>query len=340
MTDAANRDFWLSSGHVLLDRREDGGLVATDAFLKAYLARPELMPPEEACPAERALHARLMDDPFAAVSPVTLAQLADADARDNWRAFLSFRDRLLAAPTLQAAYVRMIRDGVGGIPPLFLNQLVHVLMRAALDGCEDAEVLRAGEIFFRPQKVTVHEGHLLLADAETIAMHEENRQASPLLAMLGGPAVTELDVLQPGETGYQERSDAFDMVLDLGGEAGGRAAIARCIEAFLRETLGLDAAAEPVPRIEDRDWRWFIGLDAEATAIGNALWRGEAVEEDALSRVLSLFRLTLDPAVPVRPEVRGHPVYLIMAMDRSNLLRFKPQNLIAGLPLAADQPVH
>src|SRR5690606_2457900 len=101
MTDAANRDFWLSSGHVLLDRREDGGLVATDAFLKAYLARPELMPPEEACPAERALHARLMDDPFAAVSPVTLAQLADADARDNWRAFLSFRDRLLAAPTLQ-----------------------------------------------------------------------------------------------------------------------------------------------------------------------------------------------------------------------------------------------
>jgi len=338
MTDTDVRDFWLSSGHVLLDRSEDGGLVVTDAFLKAYLARPELVPPAEACAAERALHAKLLDDPFADVPPGAVAALADADAQDNWRAFLSFRDRLLAAPTLQGAYVRMIGEGVSGVPPLFLNQLVHVLMRAALDGCEDAMVLRAGEIFFRPQKVTVHEGRLLLADAETIEMHEESRQASPLLAMLGGPAVTELDVLQPGETGYHARSDAFDLVLDLGEE--GRAAVARCIEAFLRGTLGLAAEVEAVPRIEDSDWRWFIGLDAEATAIGNALWRGEDVEEEALSRVLALFSMRLDPAVPVRPEVSGHPVYLIMAMDRSNLLRFKPQNLIASLPLAANQPVH
>ena len=33
-------------------------LLLTDEFLKVYLARPELMPPPEACAAERALHAR------------------------------------------------------------------------------------------------------------------------------------------------------------------------------------------------------------------------------------------------------------------------------------------
>ena len=34
------KDFWLSCGHHLLDRGEGGGLVVTDEFLKAYLARP------------------------------------------------------------------------------------------------------------------------------------------------------------------------------------------------------------------------------------------------------------------------------------------------------------
>ena len=59
--------FWASSGHLLLDRAPGGGLTVTDDFLRAYLARPELKPPEEACAAELALHARLMAQPQAAV---------------------------------------------------------------------------------------------------------------------------------------------------------------------------------------------------------------------------------------------------------------------------------
>ena len=47
-------DFWLSCGHHLLDREDGGGLVVTDEFLKAYLARPELIPPPEAGVVERA----------------------------------------------------------------------------------------------------------------------------------------------------------------------------------------------------------------------------------------------------------------------------------------------
>ena len=54
------KDFWLSCGHHLLDRDEGGGLVVTDEFLKAYLARPELEPPPDACVVERTLHAALL----------------------------------------------------------------------------------------------------------------------------------------------------------------------------------------------------------------------------------------------------------------------------------------
>ena len=43
------KDFWISSGHHLLDRGSDRGLHITDEFLKLYLARPELLPPPEAC---------------------------------------------------------------------------------------------------------------------------------------------------------------------------------------------------------------------------------------------------------------------------------------------------
>jgi hypothetical protein len=38
----------LSSGHHLLDRDERGWLLATDEFIKVYLARPELAVPPDA----------------------------------------------------------------------------------------------------------------------------------------------------------------------------------------------------------------------------------------------------------------------------------------------------
>ena len=57
------KDFWISCGHHLLDRNASGGLVVTDEFLKAYFARPELMPPEDACAIERRLHRELLAEP-------------------------------------------------------------------------------------------------------------------------------------------------------------------------------------------------------------------------------------------------------------------------------------
>lgn len=330
--------FWASSGHLLLDREPGGGLVVTDDFLKAYLARPEVLPPQEACAAERGLHAKLMAAPQAEVAPAEIAAIADGDARENWRFLLGWRERLLAAPTLEAAYAGIIRAGVSGVPPLFLDQLVHVILRAALDAEDDPFVVRAAECLFRPQRVTFHENTILLADAEMIEGHEADRHASPLLAMLGGPAVTSLDILKSANAGqYWQRSDAFDMVLDLGGAPSGRAALGKALAHWLRQIHGFETAIETVENVRDADWRWFVGLDAQATAIGNALWRGEKLDEDAASRLIALYRLELPAEVPVLPAAKGHPIYLIMAMGPDKLLRLKPQNLVAGLPLTAHE---
>ena len=43
------REFWVASGHHLTRRADHGGLIATPELIMAYLARPELMPPDDAC---------------------------------------------------------------------------------------------------------------------------------------------------------------------------------------------------------------------------------------------------------------------------------------------------
>ena len=79
---------------------QSGGLVVTDEFLKAYFARPELMPPDDACAVERRLHRELFADPRRAVAAEEVAAIADADARENWQFVLAFRKLLLREPTL------------------------------------------------------------------------------------------------------------------------------------------------------------------------------------------------------------------------------------------------
>jgi hypothetical protein len=321
-------EFWVSSGHLLLDRAPDGRLLLTDDFLRAFLARPELMPPPEACAAERALHAGLIATPCQPVTLQTVAALADPDARENWSAFLALRDALLAAPTLEDAYIRLVRQSMA-VPPLFLAQLVHVILRTALHDVPDPFNLRAAELFFRPQRATTYEGRVLLADAEAIEKHEQARHASPLLAMLGGPAVTELEILtEANAETYHSRSDAHDLVLDLG---TGREGLTAAMRIWIGHLLRLDAEIEPIPRIDDPDWRWFVGLDAEATRIGNALWHGESPPES--ENLLALFRLSLPREAAILDRVRDRPIYLLLAAAPDGMLRMKPQNLVTGLPL-------
>jgi hypothetical protein len=331
------REFWVASGHHLLDRDAGGGLVLTDDFLKAFYARPELVPPAEACPAERELHAALLRAPRAAVDPARVAALADPDARHNWTAALAFRDRLLRAPTIEAAYVALVTGGVGRTPPLFVDQLAHVIARNALDGEDDPFTLRAAELFFRPQKLSRHGGTVLLGDAETVELLDDGARGAPLVGMLGGAIATELEVLnEENARSYHARSDGHDLVLDFGLGRAGRTGFARAIERWVAHLVGERVAVEPIPALENEPWTWFVGLDAEATRIGNALWRGEAVDAAELDRIVALFRLDFADGRAVRADVAGRPMILILAVGQDGIVKVKPQNLVAGLPLARE----
>jgi hypothetical protein len=324
-------DFWLSCGHHLLDR--DGGLVVTDEFLKAYLARPELCPPPEACTVERTLHAALLSDPRRHVAVAEVAAIADADARENWSVLLGWRDLLLAHRTLEAAYLRLVRTGVGRTPPLFLNQLAHAILRNALDGCEDAYVLRAAELFFRPQRMTVHDGSLIAADEETVA-GVNAQTTSPLVSMLGLPASANIDVLNDDNAAtYWERSDRFDLALDLTAGRRGLQALGDAVARWVKHLLAVDVVIQPLTEARGVNLSWYVGLDAEGTRIGDALWHGEELDEGARSRIVGLYRLTVaDPGI-VLDKAKGEPIYLLLAMAPDGLMRMKPQNLVTGLPI-------
>ena len=326
-------DFWISSGHHLLDRDQNGGLHVTDEFLKLYLARPELIPPPEACAVERTLHAALLADPRMPVSASDITAIADPDARENWQLLIDFRDHLLRHKTLEGAYADLVRKDFGKIPPLFINQLVHVILRNALDASEDVRVLRAAELFFRTQRVTLHENSLIAADEETIG-GVNTTPVTPLVSMLGIPPGSEIDILNDDNAeSYWERSDQFDMALDLTAGREGLAALATAMQRWIAHVLGVDVTIEALSEMRDVDLAWYVGLDADATAIGDMLWHGEDIDEAALARVVGLFRLTFrDPAIML-DKVKGEPVYLILAMTPDKTIRMKPQNLVTGLPV-------
>jgi hypothetical protein len=333
------RDFWLSCGHHLLDRDQGGGLVATDDFLKVYLARPELAPPPEACAAERALHAAVLAEPRRAIAAAEIAAIADGDARENWSVMLAFRDHLLRHRTIEAAYLALVREGIGTTPALFINQLVHVILRNALDECEDTLMLRAAEMFFRTQRLTSHEGSLIAADEEMIASVGE-MPASPLVAMLGLDPGPNVDILGADNRGiYWDRSDLFDTALDLTAGREGLAALARVMEIWLRHLLSIEVTIEPLTEMRDVNLAWYVGLDAEGTRIGDALWNGDDLDDADRARVVGLFRMTFaDPSVTIE-KVGSEPVFLILAMNGDKLMRMKPQNFVTGLPLRNREAV-
>ena len=331
-------DFWVSSGHHLVDRDADGRLTVTDDLLKAYLARPEAVPPEDACLVERAIHQRLMRFPREPIAAGEILGLADRDARENWRLLIQFRDHLLEHKTLEAAYLALARAPKVTTPPLFLNQLVHMILRNMLDGERDPYILRAAELLFRPQRLTMNDGIMLLADEEVVDGANVTDHTSPLIAIFGDARAKSLDVLNSDTADqYPGRSDALDMVLDFRLGEPGRRAFATVLERWVAMLLGAKVRITPVERVAQQNWAWFVGLDQDATAIGNALWRGEEPPQEGRARIVALFELAFVDAQDMLEKVRGEPVSLILAMTPNRVVRVKPQNILAGLPLAKWQ---
>lgn len=337
---STTRDFWLTCGHHLLDRDAAGKLLVTDEFLKAYLARPELIPPPGACAAEQNLHGVLLIDPRRSVAASQVAAIADADARENWEIMIAWRDHLAKHRSLEAAYLEIIRRDIR-FPHLLMSHLVQPILRNMLDGCEDAFVLRAAEMFFRPQQLVMQEGSITALDEEANSSAGHHHSASPLFALLGLPATADVDpVTDETAASYWERSDRFDMAIDLTAGGRGWAALGEVITRWLSHLLGLDVVIEPLTELQAAPWSWYVGLSAEATRIGDALWQGEAPDDAIRQRLIGLYRLTFrDPAEMIE-KVRGEPVYLLVAMTPDEKLRLKPQNLVTGLPVRFAEAVH
>ena len=95
-------------------------------------------------------------------------------------------------------------------------------------------MLRAAELFFRTQRMTLHEGSLIAADEETIA-GASGTPISPLVSMLGLPAEAQIDVINDDNAEhYFEHSDLFHMAIDLTAGRRGLAALARGDDALDR----------------------------------------------------------------------------------------------------------
>ena len=341
MTDS--NDFWPDSGYHLLDVRDDGRLAVTDAYLRGLLERPELAPVAESNDAERALHAELLADPRMAVPDSRLKALGDPDAIENYQVALAFRDRLLGADSLEAAYLDLfLNPGSHGgvpVPPLFVDLLAQAIVRHLIAGRGEALRARAAEIFFREQAVTINEGYIMTADREVVETHADSGgfgDLGRLVAQAQTPLRTvDLDVLdsENAET-YWARAHKHDTVLNLNFAGDGLDAFCRVLEAWVAHMLDVRVRIEPVQQITDERWVWHVGLDREASRLLDDLWHGEEVGEARLARLLSLFRLEFqDPSVMIA-DIQGRPVYLALMMTQDKRLKLKPQNLLLNLPLA------
>ena len=337
------RPFWIHSGLALLDVDEAGGLVVTDDFLRAYLARTELAPIDDSGPRELSLHAALQADPRRGVTEAELDGIEDPDTRDNYRMFLGLRRRLIDAGTLQAAYARIFIDGRRAgridVAPLFVDQLAQILIHHILADCTDGLTLRMAELWFREQAVTLHEGRVVLADAEVV----ENRRADPGYGSIGRllaqanvhTAGIDLDVIDAANAQqYFGRDEQHDFAVELTVGRKSAEALAGLVAKWVQHMLGIGLKVRPLGSVEDAQWRWHLGLDSSATGLLDKLYRGEGLEPGEHRRLLLLMRADFADLTDQLDEVAGKPVYLGLAMDTEQRLLFKPQNLLLNLPIA------
>jgi hypothetical protein len=278
-----------------------------------------------------------MRDPKRKIEEQEVESIADADARDNYRMVLNFRSRLLDAGTVEGCYLSLFKGHVD-VPPLFVAQLAHVVLRNLLDGWEDPLELRAAELFFRDQKATVRDGHVLLADLETVERHAAGSRYGSVGRLIveaqGELAAVELDVLDRANAAlYWERESRHDTVISLTYGRAALDALARVIERWVAHLLAVRVKVSPIRRVEEPRWAWHVGLDAESSALLNELWAGGEVDAGRMRRLLALFALRFEDPAAMRADIAGRTVVLGLASSEEGVVRMKPQNLLVNLPL-------
>jgi Family of unknown function (DUF6352) len=280
-----------------------------------------------------------MEEPRIEIPESRLALIGDEDARDNYRILLRFRGKLLDAGTLEGCYMNLFKGAVD-VPPLFIEQLAHVILRNILDGCDDPLQLRAAELFFREQKATLRDGHLLLADSETVEMHAAGTRFGSVGRLIveaqGELGTVALDVLDRANAAlYWERESRHDTVISISYGRPALEALCRVIEAWVAHFLQIRVSVRAIRRIDEPRWAWHVGLDAESSDVLNELWSGREVDAGRMRRVLALFALQFDDPAAMRSDIAGRVVYLGLSAGETELVRMKPQNLLLNLPLHA-----
>lgn len=357
-------DIWPGSGLALLDADAEGGLRPTPGYWRHWLQRPELALVAESCRAEQTLHRALTSMPLRPVPDREIDAIADADVADNYRHFLALRQAVQESGSLQAWYVQLFRAGPVTVPPLFVDLVVQAIVQQLLafePGAPDALAARTAELFFRPQRVTFEAGRVLAADRATLQEQSRTQglgELGRLLAQAQIPA-RRLDLPVLGKDNAQRywseaaadrmelrSSLLLDLTHELKTDVGhgvqftttnarsGLKPLALLLQRWVRHLMGVEVTVEPVQRIDDAQWRWHVGLDAEASALLNDLYEGLEVDEERRARLVSLFRLRFANPAEMRADVAGRPVYLGLMAGRDGSLRMKPQNLLLNLPLA------
>jgi hypothetical protein len=277
------------------------------------------------------------------VTDAERSRVEDPDARENYAVWLRFRDRLVRAPSLEAAYVGLFQGEGVDVPPLFVFQLTQILLRHVLGPDADPLEARAAEMLFRPQKVALlDDGTVMAADDATVELFATTGGFGSLGELLRQQQVptrsVDLDVLTPANaSSYWARDERFDVSVSLNRGQPALDALCRVLERWVRHFLGVVVRIVPERRIDDDRWVWHVGLDAEASAILNDLYNRAEVDDERMGRLLCLFRLEFADPGDMRPALAGRPVYLAMALDREARLKLKPQNLLLNLPLARQQ---
>ena len=349
------QDFWPACGWRHLRTDAAGRLRPTAAWFGHWLDRPELALVAESCAFETTLHQALRADPLRPVPASELAAVQDGDARDNYRLFLALRDGVLAAGTLEAFYIGLFRHGAITLPPLFIDLLAQTILRQLLDQGADALEARAAELLFRPQRITLQNQRVLAGDRATLDRLSDAGGFGALGRLLAEAKVplraAQLAVLNADNAAdYWHDGERHRFVLDLTYQVAktlapgvsvpltlarsGQAALARVLALWVQHLLGVAVHITPVARIDDANWRWHLGLDAEATAILNDLYQQQPVDDDCLARLIGLFRLDFANPADMQADLAGAPVYLGRARPADGRLRVKPQNLLLNLPLA------
>ena len=333
-------NYWPNSAYQTLLTSPDGQLLVTDDFLRTYLQRPELSLVPESCAAEQALHQRLTENPRIEITEQEIAAMADEDIQENYRVWLRYRTRLLAASSLEGFYMSLFKgDGVD-VPPLFVMQLAQIFVRHILGDDTHPLEVRMGEIFFRTQKITVLEDSIVMAaDEEVVARNAQAGESGNIMDLLKGKSMltksADLDVLyEDNAAEYWTRNEDFDFAVQLnfGHELINH--FCRVLEKWIKHFLGVAVRITPMQQISDPKWSWHVGLDAAATEILNKLYNKELLEADELEKVICLFRLDFIDETAVTKVQQGKPVYLAIAMNDQQQLKLKPQNLLFNLPLA------